>query len=86
MLNAPDVKLALVGVSRDCFPIELTRTRLGKLAEACKKIGLDVYVAETVIVAPSSPLAQKLNLLDPKSIPPVAAINKILPLLLRFKE
>ena len=25
-LNSPEVKLALVGVSRDCFPIELTRT------------------------------------------------------------
>ncbi|NCU21465.1 hypothetical protein EOM89_12280 [Candidatus Falkowbacteria bacterium] len=49
MLNAPDVKLAIVGVSRDCFPIDLTRTRLGKLAEACKKIGLEVYVAETII-------------------------------------
>ncbi len=49
MLNAPDVKLAIVGVSRDCFPIDLTRTRLGKLAEACKKIGLEIYVAETVI-------------------------------------
>jgi L-fucose isomerase-like protein len=47
--NAPDVKLAIVGVSRDCFPIELTRTRLGKLAEACKKIGLDVYAANTII-------------------------------------
>jgi len=28
--NAPEVKLAIVGVSRDCFPIDLTRTRLGK--------------------------------------------------------
>jgi L-fucose isomerase-like protein len=47
--NAPDVKLAIVGVSRDCFPIELTRTRLGKLADACKKIGLDVYTCSTII-------------------------------------
>ena len=49
LINAPDVKLALVGVSRDCFPIELTRTRLGKLTDACKAAGLDVYACKTVI-------------------------------------
>ena len=47
--NAPEVRLALVGVSRDCFPIEITRTRLGKLTEACEGIGLDVYMCETII-------------------------------------
>lgn len=47
--NAPEVKLAIVGVSRDCFPIELTRTRLGNVVESCKKIGLDVYACETII-------------------------------------
>ena len=47
--NSPIVKLALVGVSRDCFPIDLTRTRLGKLVEACSAIGLDVHRCSTII-------------------------------------
>ena len=47
--NAPEVKLAIVGVSRDCFPIELTRTRLGKLTEACKAAGISVYTCKTII-------------------------------------
>ncbi len=49
LLNAPDVKLAIVAVSRDCFPIELSRTRREKLAAACKKLGLDPFVCPTII-------------------------------------
>lgn len=49
LLNAPEVKLALVAVSRDCFPIELSRTRRDKVAEACKQLGLPVFVCPTVI-------------------------------------
>lgn len=55
--NAPIVKLALVGVSRDCFPIELTRTRLGKLAECCKSAGMDVYACNTIIKNESDTMA-----------------------------
>ncbi len=55
--NAPEVKLAIVGVSRDCFPIELTRARLAKLADACKAIGLDVYACKTVIENENDALA-----------------------------
>lgn len=47
--NSPVVKLAIVGVSRDCFPIELTRARLARLVEACKAMGLDVFACPTVI-------------------------------------
>ncbi|MCX8052807.1 MAG: fucose isomerase [Armatimonadetes bacterium] len=47
--NAPEVKLALVAVSRDCFPIELSRRRLGKLAEACKKLGINFHACSTII-------------------------------------
>jgi len=49
LANAPEVKLALVAVSRDCFPIELSRTRRDKLAAACKKSGLEVFVCPTII-------------------------------------
>ena len=38
MNNIPAVKLGLVAVSRDCFPIELSRNAAGiTLAEACRK-------------------------------------------------
>ncbi len=47
--NAPEVKIAIVGVSRDCFPIDLTRTRLGRLVDACKSAGVDVYHCQTII-------------------------------------
>jgi L-fucose isomerase-like protein len=49
LTNAPEVKLAIVGVSRDCFPAELTRARLGKLTEALKNIGVDASACSTVI-------------------------------------
>ena len=36
LVNTPEVKLGVVGVSRDCFPIELTKKRLGVLMAALK--------------------------------------------------
>ncbi len=47
--NAPEIKLALVAVSRDCFPITLSRTRAQRLAEACRQLGLDVTLCPTII-------------------------------------
>jgi len=49
MTNCPKVKLAIVGVSRDCFPIELTRRRLGELAKACRARGLKVHACKQII-------------------------------------
>lgn len=49
MINTPEVKIAIVGVSRDCFPIELTRNRMAKLVESCKSIGMEVYPCKTII-------------------------------------
>ncbi|MCD4824976.1 MAG: fucose isomerase [Phycisphaerae bacterium] len=49
MKNAPQVKLALVGVSRDCFSIEITRNRLKALAKACREKGLKITVCKTII-------------------------------------
>lgn len=43
-MNQPKVKLGIVGVSRDCFPITLTRARLAAVMEEVKKAGLsEVY-------------------------------------------
>ena len=36
MSNIPEVKLGIVAVSRDCFPIELSVKRRGAIVEACK--------------------------------------------------
>lgn len=47
--NAPEIKLAIVGVSRDCFPQELTRTRLNRLSDALTKIGVQGYICNTII-------------------------------------
>jgi len=55
--NAPEVKLAIVGVSRDCFPIELTRARLGKLTDACKAAGVNVYTCKTIIESENDTMA-----------------------------
>ena len=42
MQNIPEVKLGLVAVSRDCFPIALSEKRRANIA-ACKEKGLPVY-------------------------------------------
>ena len=44
MINQPTVKLGIVGVSRDCFPITLTQARVAALMAEVKKAGLpEVY-------------------------------------------
>jgi L-fucose isomerase-like protein len=47
--NIPDVKLAIVGVSRDCFPIDLTRRRLAAVAKACRDARVKVHACKTII-------------------------------------
>ncbi|MCS7202427.1 MAG: fucose isomerase [Dictyoglomus sp.] len=49
MKNLPEVKLGIVAVSRDCFPIELSRNRKGKVVEECVKKGLNIINIETII-------------------------------------
>ena len=44
MINQPVVKLGIVGVSRDCFPISLTKARMKALMEEVRKAKLpEVY-------------------------------------------
>ena len=40
--NVPDVKLGIVAVSRDCFPIALSERRRAAIVAACHERGLDV--------------------------------------------
>ncbi len=49
MDTVPEVKVGLVAVSRDCFPIELSRKRRGLVAEACDRLGLPVLALETIV-------------------------------------
>ena len=42
MINQPKVKLAIVGVSRDCFPASLTKKRVAAVMAEAKKAKLDV--------------------------------------------
>jgi L-fucose isomerase-like protein len=49
MQNIPVVKLGVVAVSRDCFPIELSRKRRKNVVAACKKIKVPVIEIETIV-------------------------------------
>ncbi|MDR1047045.1 MAG: fucose isomerase, partial [Treponema sp.] len=49
MNNIPEVKLGLIAVSRDCFPITLSQNRRGALSDACGKKGISIYEAKTTV-------------------------------------
>ncbi|MCL2398552.1 MAG: fucose isomerase [Defluviitaleaceae bacterium] len=49
MKNIPNVTLGLVAVSRDCFPIELSRDRRDAVVKAMSGAGLNPVVAQTVV-------------------------------------
>ena len=49
MTNIPEVKLGIVAVSRDCFPIELSQSRRAAVTAACAQKGLEVYEAKTTV-------------------------------------
>jgi len=47
--NIPEVKIGLVAVSRDCFPIELSRRRRQAVAAECQKTKMPVIELQTMI-------------------------------------
>lgn len=49
MENIPEVKMGIIAVSRDCFPVELSARRRDNVYADCKKKGLDIIKLETVI-------------------------------------
>ncbi|MDI6618994.1 MAG: fucose isomerase [Clostridiales bacterium] len=49
MNNIPDVKLGIVAVSRDCFPMELSQKRRERVVKACVDKGIDIYEVKTII-------------------------------------
>ena len=49
MQNIPVVKLGLVAVSRDCFPIALSEKRRAAIAEKCGQKKLDIVEIKTTV-------------------------------------
>lgn len=49
MNNIPEVKLGIIAVSRDCFPIELSTKRRGVVVSECKKAGIDIFECKTTV-------------------------------------
>lgn len=49
MKNIPVVKTGLVAVSRDCFPMELSRRRRQAVMAACKAKGVEMTEIDTII-------------------------------------
>ena len=49
MKNIPTVKLGIVAVSRDCFPVALSQQRRTAVAEAMKKLNLPITEIKTTV-------------------------------------
>lgn len=49
LINTPEVKLGVVGVSRDCFPISLTEKRLGALMGELSSQKIEAVKCEIII-------------------------------------
>jgi L-fucose isomerase-like protein len=49
MQNTPDIKLGIVAVSRDCFPIELSQKRRNRVVAACGELHVPIVELETII-------------------------------------
>lgn len=49
MKNIPEVKLGIIAVSRDCFPVSLSQRRRAAVADACRRNGLEIFEAKTTV-------------------------------------
>ena len=49
MNNIPQVKMGIIAVSRDCFPITLSETRRKAVVAALKNRGYDIYECPVII-------------------------------------
>jgi L-fucose isomerase-like protein len=49
MQNIPVVRLGIVAVSRDCFPIELSQKRRRRVVACCEERGIPIIEIETII-------------------------------------
>ena len=49
MMNIPEVKLGIVAVSRDCFPIDPSQRRRHAVVEAFRKAGGEIVEIQTTV-------------------------------------
>ena len=49
MKNIPEVKLGIVAVSRDCFPIQLSESRRKAVVAACREKDIDIVEIQTTV-------------------------------------
>ncbi len=49
MNNIPEIKPGIVAVSRDCFPVELSRKRRQALVKSCEKKDIPIVQIQTII-------------------------------------
>jgi len=49
MKNIPDIKLGIVAVSRDCFPIDLSKQRRRNVVAECKRKNIAITEIETIV-------------------------------------
>lgn len=49
MINIPEMKIGIVAVSRDCFPIQLSEDRRKNLVSACTVKGIELVEIETTV-------------------------------------
>ena len=49
MTNIPEVKLGIIAVSRDCFPMTLSENRRKAVTAACTQKGISIFEAKTVV-------------------------------------
>lgn len=55
--NTPKVVMGVVGVSRDCFPVQLAATRLKNLMRECRRLRLRVIQCQTIIETEADAIA-----------------------------
>jgi L-fucose isomerase-like protein len=67
MINLPEIRLGIVAVSRDCFPIELSEQRRAKVIEACKSEKIQITEIKTTIENESHAL-KALKELEEKNV------------------
>jgi len=67
MQNIPQVKVGIIAVSRDCFPIELSRKRRIKLIQECKDKKVPVAEIKTIIESEKD-IASALKEIENKKI------------------
>ena len=66
LLNTPEIKLGIVGVSRDCFPATLTKKRLGNLMTELKKLNINAEECSVVIENENDAIAAGREMFEKK--------------------